>query len=175
MSTDTPIPGLTVGSAVMSPDGAYSYILTRRWHQWAAPAMFVLLHPTLTVDGDHDDATVRRCVMLAQTWGYGAALLLNLYALRASSRTALYGAALQGIDPVGPQNDEWLARQFYVASQIDAPLVAAWGAHARPDRIATVLAMPGAARLTALGENADGSPVHPSHAEGATLTPWRPR
>lgn len=161
------------GTAVT--DGDYTYLVSRRWSPGGTPAVFVMLHPTLA-DAEADDATVRKCMAIARHQGCTSAVLLNLYALRAPNRAVLFGPAAATHSPVGVENDTWLARQFYLAEVIGAPLIAAWGTHAPAGRVANVRAIPGAHRFSCLGVNGDGSPVHPSHAAADTsLRPWEPR
>jgi len=46
------------------------------------------------------------------------------------------------------------------ASAVGLPIVAAWGANAKSDRVAEVLAMPHMSRLAALGVTKSGAPRH---------------
>jgi hypothetical protein len=56
----------------------FRYPLGRRWGDGAALA-FILLNPS-TADETREDATVRRCIGLAQRLGFGALEVVNLYA-----------------------------------------------------------------------------------------------
>ena len=170
--TDAALFDAVTGTAMT--DGDYTYLVSRRWSPGDTPAMFVMLHPTLA-NAETDDATVRKCMAIARHQGCTSAILLNLYALRAPNRDTLFGAGVPAT-PIGAENDAWLARQFYVAAQIGAPLIAAWGPHPPAGLVAVVRHVTGADRFTCLGTNADGSPVHPSHAvPTAPLRPWAPR
>lgn len=153
------------GSAAFSECGQYRYELTRRWG--AGPvATFIMLNPS-TADAEQDDPTIRRCVGYARRWGCGALVVVNLYAYRATSPADLWTAS----DPVGPDND-W---RLSAATGAPGPLVAAWGAHARPDRIAAVLALPGMGVLEALATTKSGQPRHPLYLRGdLTPQPWTP-
>lgn len=161
--------GLTGSSAWLSGCQRYRYSLGRKWVDgWPPPVTFVMLNPS-TADHQLDDPTIRRCVGFAKAWGYGRLKVVNLYAWRATQPRDLWRAD----DPVGPQNDEHLAEAAYIAYEHDAPLVAAWGANAKPDRVAQVLALPHLDRLTALGVTKSGAPRHPLYLRADTVpTPW---
>ena len=152
-------------TADMSPDGVYRYLLGRRWTD-GPRATFVMLNPS-TADAWGDDPTVRRCIGFARSWGMGAVQVVNLYAFRSTDPAALWRTP----DPVGPDNDAVLVA--CALAWTAAPLVAAWGAHAKPGRVRDVLALPGMDRLQALGVTKNGSPRHPLYLPAtAALRPW---
>ncbi|HEY9352763.1 MAG TPA: DUF1643 domain-containing protein [Nocardioides sp.] len=157
-----------------STDGLYRWSLHREWRdlsdltQGPRWVTFVMLNPS-TADGIADDPTIRRCIGFARTWGATGLAVVNLYAFRATSPAELWKAE----DPVGRQNDEFLTTFFDMAASYRYPIIAAWGAHARPDRVAQVLRIPGAERLQALGVTKSGAPRHPLYLRGdARPTPW---
>jgi hypothetical protein len=150
--------------ALLSPCGRYRYWLTREWGP-GATVVFVMLNPSIA-DAAIDDPTIRRCIGFARSWGYGALAVVNLYALRSTDPKGLWLAD----DPVGPDNDMWLTRFATGAEATDAPVVAAWGANARTDRIDAVKALSGMHRLSALGLTKDGQPRHPLYLK-ADLRP----
>lgn len=145
--------------ARISPDGRYRYAL---WREWKEPltqptwATFVMLNPS-TADHQIDDPTIRRCVGFAHLLGANGMVVVNLYAYRATNPTDLWSAA----DPVGPDGDATIAEFLELSARHGGPLIAAWGAHARADRVAAVLAMRGADRFQALGLTKSGAPRHP--------------
>lgn len=149
------------GKAYISADGLYRYSLTREVLTGAAreaaeesgreTLTFVMLNPS-TADATRDDPTIRRCIRFARDWGYARLKVVNLYAYRATDPRELWRAA----DPVGPENDHVLALAFGVSDG----LVAAWGAHAKPDRVRAVMSLPMAPRY-ALGLTKHGAPRHP--------------
>lgn len=153
-----------IGSAVLSDCGRYRYLLGREWAD-GPTAVFVMLNPS-TADALHDDPTIRRCLRYARDWGCGALAVVNLYAWRATDPGDLWTAD----DPVGPENDAHLVAAATIAADMSGPLVGAWGANAKADRIAAVLALPGMDRLTALGVTKAGQPRHPLYLK-ANLTP----
>jgi hypothetical protein len=139
-------------SAYISDDGLYRYTLTRDLGLSNADVCcFVMLNPS-TAGATANDPTIRRCMRFAGDWGYGLLSVVNLYAFRTTDPDYLW---LQH-DPVGPENDEMLATAFYVSDLV----IAAWGANARRERVAEVMALPFAPRW-ALGLTKRGVPRHP--------------
>jgi hypothetical protein len=121
-----------------------------------------MLNPS-TADASRDDATIRRCASFSRAWGFGAMVVVNLFALRATDPRRLREAA----DPVGPRNDGAIRG---AAGGSDA-VVAAWGRHGslrgRDERVLDLL-RDHDVRL--LGVNADGSPRHPLYLPASTRT-----
>jgi hypothetical protein len=149
-------------SAVISDDGQYRYRLDRRWG-YGPRAAWVMLNPS-TADAEQDDATIRRIRAFSQAWGFSALTVVNLYAWRATDPAELWTAA----DPVGPDNDRHI-----VEACVTSHVIAAWGAHARLDRIREVLALPGMDRLKALALTQSGQPRHPLYLRGNLKPePW---
>jgi hypothetical protein len=144
-------------AAVISDDSLYRYHLYRCWNAAVHALAFVMLNPS-TADGTADDPTIRRCMGFARDLGFGGMYVVNLYAYRATKPADLWKAP----DPVGPQNDAYLTRVFAAAAAVGKPVIAAWGANARPDRVAQVLDLPLAREsLQALGLTKNGAPRHP--------------
>lgn len=146
------------GLATISADGRYRYTLERSWAQYPRYVLWLMLNPS-TADGDADDATIRRCQGYARAWGYTGILVGNLYALRSTSPALLTQVAMQGGDPVGPDNLKRVRALLGRASMI----VCAWGREGpvqsarfnvlqllRPPRVAHVLRF-----------NSDLNPSHP--------------
>ncbi|MFN8484194.1 MAG: DUF1643 domain-containing protein [Anaerolineae bacterium] len=146
--------------AVFDASGLYRY---RLWRVWGAgrTVAFVMLNPS-AADAERDDPTIRRCMGLAQAWGYGRLEVVNLFAYRSPSPKALRRVS----DPVGSDNDRHL--RGVVA---DAPLVVvAWGNHgALLGRDRAALETLTAARLYCLGVTLRGQPRHPLYVRGDTL------
>jgi hypothetical protein len=125
-----------------------------------------MLNPSIA-DGTLDDLTIRKCVGFAKAWGLGSLVVVNLYALVSTNPDGLWLVD----DPIGPENDDALRRA--AVQNLHGPLVAAWGVHARPERIEQVLAFPGMDRLLSLGVTKAGAPRHPSRLAYATrLDTW---
>lgn len=154
-------------SAVFSPCRTWRYRLSRFWDE-GPTAAFILLNPS-TADETNDDPTIRRCIGYAKAWGMGGLVLGNIFALRSTDPKGLYGHA----DPVGPENNEHLAR---IASDA-ATIVCGWGAHgAFRDRGREVLNLIRAAGVTpmALKVTNAGHPGHPLYLR-ADLQPFEAR
>lgn len=156
--------------AVVSDDGQYRYLLTRIWGDPLNLVTWIMLNPS-TADANIDDPTIRRCIGFARHWGYDGIRVANLYAYRATDPKALWATN----HPVGWLNDLYLALALESAHQYDTPVVAAWGANAKPDRIAQFLELPNAERTQALGVTKDGQPRHPLYLRAdSILAPWPP-
>jgi hypothetical protein len=78
-------------SATISPCRMFRYALWRRWGS-GPYAMFIGLNPS-TADEQNDDPTIRRCIGFAQSWGYDALCMANLFAYRATKPTDMKNAA----------------------------------------------------------------------------------
>ena len=146
------------GTATLSADRAYRYVLTRRWDD--GPVMtWIMLNPS-TADADTDDPTIRRCIGFARREGCGAIRVVNLFALRATSPNALRASS----DPVGPDNDSFLRERTHAEY-----VVAAWGAHGglhgRSHEVRAALRhLP----LLCLGVTPGGEPRHPLYVRSST-------
>lgn len=153
-----------VSGAVISACERYRYRLWRHWDRARPYCNFVMLNPS-TADGTEDDPTIRRCIALAQRWGYGGLEVCNLFAYRATRPAVLRAVD----DPVGPDNDATITKIARGAEMV----VCAWGNQgAYRDRSRTVLWMffQSAIRAHYLRLNRSGEPRHPLYLEGA-LTP----
>lgn len=162
-------PGPVERGASISGDGLYRYSLLRAWGPGQF-VTFVMLNPS-TADAELDDPTIRRCVSFTQSLGFNSLRVVNLYAFRATKPADLWLAE----DPTGgDRNDAVLQEVGMVAkSSNPGPLIAAWGANARPDRVAEVLRFPGWDRLQALGVTKAGAPRHPLYLPAsARPSPW---
>ncbi|MGH9578876.1 MAG: DUF1643 domain-containing protein, partial [Terriglobales bacterium] len=113
------------------------------------------------------DPTCSRARDFAERWGYGALVVTNVFAWRATDPVALRAAC----DPVGPENDRAILR----AAREAAIVVCAWGNHGthlgRADVVVRLLGR-ARARLHALRVNGTGEPAHPLYLPGA-LRPAR--
>lgn len=142
-------------NAIISECGRYRYWLTREWGEGPL-VTFVMLNPS-TADAEQDDPTIRRCMGYARSWGYDGITVVNLYALRSTDPRQLWRAD----DPIGPSNDQYLTTAAMRAALDDAPIVAAWGANARSDRVLAVRALRCMDRLSVLALTKAGTPRHP--------------
>jgi len=148
--------------AVISDCGKYRYSLMRRWN--AMPSvLFIMLNPS-TADAEVDDATIRSCIRLTKSWGYGGIEVVNLFAFRATDPKELYSAD----DPVGSENDEHIAD---AVAHTDFPLCA-WGAQKitaqRAGNVVELLKKRGALPHC-LGTTKSGAPKHPLYIKTGTV------
>jgi hypothetical protein len=157
-----------LSGALFDPTHTYRYTLWREWDATLQRIAFVMLNPS-TADATVNDPTIHRCVRFAQTWGYGAVEVVNLFAYRTPSPTVLRNA----LDPVGEDNDRHL---LAAANQADR-IVLAWGnwgtLHQRDRAVIQLLAHH--SHLYCFGHNQSGQPRHPLYIRGdAPLLRWNP-
>lgn len=143
---------------ILSPCRTYRYTLWRNFGGGVADgyAMFIGLNPS-TADEINDDNTIRRCIAFAQSWGYGALCMTNLFAFRATKPADMIASD----DPIGPDNDAHLVELARGAGVV----VAAWGTDG------TYLGRDSAVRalmphLHYLRKTKDGHPGHPLYLPG---------
>lgn len=114
-----------------------------------------MLNPS-TADEFRLDPTCTRARDYAERWGYGALVVTNAFAWRATDPDDMKAAP----DPVGRANDAAILR----AAREAALVVCAWGNHGahlgRSMRVADLLRGVGVA-LHALRVNGSGEPAHP--------------
>jgi hypothetical protein len=139
----------------------WRYLLWRRWNESRPAANFLMLNPS-TADETVLDPTCARARDFAERWGYGALIVTNVFAWRATDPADMKAAR----DPVGRGND----RAILAAAREAALVVCAWGNHGahlgRAARVRELLERAGIA-LHALRVNANGEPAHPLYLPGA--------
>ena len=132
-------------------EGEYRYALGRAWGDPCERVLWVMLNPS-TADATENDPTLRRCIGLSRSWGFGALVVVNLFALRATDPRALR----RHPDPIGGRNNHAILEHAHGVRTI----VVAWGAHGTlHDRDRDVLSFLGPVR--AIGLTKDGHPRHP--------------
>ena len=128
-----------------------------------------MLNPS-TADEHRLDPTCARARDYAERWGYGALVVTNVFAWRATDPGAIKTAR----DPVGVEND----RAIVGAARAAALVVCAWGNHAaHVDRAARVVDMLQRKNIAlhALRLNAGGQPAHPLYlSKDLRSQPWTP-
>lgn len=159
-----------VKHAVFSKCRKYRYLLTRDWEkpvlsEGRGRLTFIMLNPS-KADQCVDDPTIRRCMGFARREGYCGIQVVNLFAWRSTDPAGLME---DGVEPVGPENDDYIKRCLTCGE-----VVAAWGRHAfarqRAREVATMLA---GVRIMCLGTTKNGSPRHPLLVRGdAPFVPW---
>lgn len=114
--------------------------------------MVIGLNPS-TADEVIDDPTLRRCTGYASAWGFGSLYVCNLFAYRATNPRVLRTCS----DPVGPENDRWIARVENLADLV----LAGWGNEGnylgRDQSVLKGLSKP----VYCLAKNQNGAPKHP--------------
>ena len=141
--------------AVISPCDKYRYVLRRTWDAQEASIGIVGLNPS-TADANVDDATVLKCVKLAQHWGYGGIVLVNLFALRSTDKRQIKLRS----DPVGPENDYEIRKALSTLNDV----LVAWGNEGTYlDRSKAVqMLLVKLCKLTyCIKRNKGGEPAHP--------------
>ena len=148
-----------IKKAVFSTCRRYRYGLWRIWDDDKPMAMFIGLNPS-TADETNDDPTMRRCISLSQSWGYGGLCMANLFACRSTDPEQLKTVD----DPVGPENDFWIRKLSH-----EAPIVvAAWGnLGSFESRGEAVLRR--VPQISCLAVNKSGQPRHPLHIPVRTV------
>lgn len=137
--------------------------LSRIWDAGLPILWVVMLNPS-KADGKQDDPTVLRLIAIAQRWGFGGIMVVNLFAYRASRPDVMWAMAGKH-DLIGPRGDEMLLQALEEAGRNSAPILAAWGAHRPATRRAEWFVQQARqrdVRLICLGRTADGSPTHPA-------------
>ena len=141
--------------ATFSACRRWRYLLWRRWDAAKPAANFLMLNPS-TADELRLDPSCSRARDYAERWGYGALIVTNLFAWRATDPRLMQLAP----EPVGRGNDQAILRAAREARLV----VCAWGNHgAHRERAAAVLARLRGAQvpLHALRVTARGEPAHP--------------
>jgi len=146
---------LQSSGAAFSPCRRWRYLLWRRWDESKPAANFLMLNPS-TADEVRLDPTCSRARDYAERWGYGALIVTNVFAWRATEPKQLLAAR----DPVGKGNDRAIMRAAREAQIV----VCAWGNHGghlgRSTKVMEILKANGVP-LHALRVNGTGEPAHP--------------
>lgn len=142
----------------------YRYDLVRRFAAGAGVANFIMLNPSTATEA-FNDPTVARCETRTLAMGFGAMVVTNIFAYRATDPKVMRACP----DPVGKENDERILRHARAADLV----ICAWGGHGafmnRGAAVKAMLAQRGI-RLHALRLTAAGEPSHPLYLPHA-LTP----
>lgn len=144
-------------AAGISPCGLYRWWLWRRWSNLPL-IVWIMMNPS-TADHRKNDPTIFKVMRYSTRWGFGAALILNIYAFR-SSRPENLPQALSAA--VGRSNDWWIRTLFTFAARRGVPVICAWGVkHGdRGSRVRQIAADAGL-ELQCLEVALNGEPKHP--------------
>lgn len=140
--------------ANFSSDRRYRYELTRVWDENKPLVGFIGLNPS-TADESTNDPTIWKLVRLSDSWGYGGLVIVNLFGYITPGPAEMKKAE----DPVGPENDRFIAR-LATSSEVDK-VVAVWGDDGsfmnRGDDVRKLIC----GKLWALKISDSGHPRHP--------------
>jgi hypothetical protein len=85
--------------------------------------IWIMMNPS-TADHQKNDPTILKIIRYSTKWGYGAVLVLNIYAFRTSRPENLPQVMREA---VGKANDWWIRTIFEFAARKNIPVVCAWG------------------------------------------------
>jgi hypothetical protein len=147
--------GRQFSGAVFSPDEKYRYVLWREWSEEKRRLVVIGLNPS-TADATKNDRTVTRCINFAKREDCGGLIMLNLFALRATDPKVMLSAA----DPIGTENDKYIAAHCFANHRI---VLCAWGVHGghRERDVRVAEGVLGNLSLWCLGTTKEGDPRHP--------------
>lgn len=161
-----------VRRAVYSDCEKYRYELSITWDKTKPRLAFLMMNPSTATERENDN-TVELCeqrTLRAKT--YGGLDVLNVFAWRETDSKLLKTLCKQGVDLIGPENDERIVRIAKGAELV----IGAWGRSGNLlGRGAVVLSMLAAngVPLSTFVINADGSPKHPLYVSYDTPpVPW---
>jgi hypothetical protein len=150
--------------AHFSEDGKHRYWLLRSWD--ASPRMMLIigLNPS-TADDTEDDPTIRSCIRLATSNGYGGFIMCNLY----SFITAYPDVLRANMAEANRQkSNETLVRMIRNTHHT----VCAWGSwsfiDARADEVIEMIKANAKNGPFCFGVNNGGSPKHPLYLNSKT-------
>ncbi len=169
MGEDEAEEGQQVSYATISDCETYRYLLGR----WVGEGrlgtvLFLMLNPSVA-SASVNDPTIIRCTGFARSWGYSMLEVVNLFSFRATDPWNLRAAHNNGVDVVGPLNDQHITEAAYRADLV----VCAWGAQSMAAiryQAACQLVTDAGKQLHCIDTTKDGQPRHPLMLE-ANLTP----
>lgn len=156
--------------AAISTDKKYRWWLWRRWSDRPL-VIWIMMNPS-TADHTKNDPTIFKIIRYSTRWGYGAALILNVYAYRTSRQENLPEAFEARL---GRHNRRWLNTIMRFAKRKKLKIVCAWGAkHGEAGDFVRGLAKDLGVKLYCLRISKTGEPAHPRFLE-ESLDPIRMR
>ncbi len=149
-------------SATISECGRFRYALERSVPGVIGPALcWLMLNPS-TADASKDDPTIRKVVGFTQRAGFGVAIVVNLFAYRATDpqrMRARWADSLSALAESEGVDNERAIRELRTVSNT---VVCAWGAFPWVSpQVSRVLPWLGAMRRVCLGTSQSGAPRHP--------------
>lgn len=147
--------------ATISACGQYRYTLERSWDKSLPCIHWIMLNPS-KADATIDDRTIQKVIAFSIRWGYGSAVVMNLFAWRSKNPRDLKTTQ----DPIGPENDRCL-------SSVTSPVVVAWGANSLAMKRASHVLQRLPSPVYCLKMNLNGSPKHPLYvSHDSNLIPF---
>lgn len=149
-------------TAIYSDCEKYRYVLTRRFDQDNSKVCnFIMLNPS-TATAWKNDPTVARCCKYAQRWGYGALIVTNIFAYRATDPKEMKSQD----SPFGDDNAYWLR----MAAEMSELRVCAWGTNGafrhQDKAIIWLMKQEPSQELHCLEVTKHGYPKHPLYCRG---------
>lgn len=144
-------------AAGISTGGVYRWWL---WRMWSTRPLviWIMMNPS-TADHRKNDPTIFKIMRYSSRWGYGAALILNIYAFRSSKPENLPQVLSEAI---GRSNDWWIRTLFRFAVRKGVPVICAWGVkHQNRGVQVRRLAADAGLHLSCLEVALNGEPKHP--------------
>lgn len=171
-----------VNALFTGQNGCYRYWLYELWDNALPPLVYMLMNPSLA-GIEFADPTAAHTGRTARSMRYGAQIIINPFAYRATNHMALYGVD----DPIGPDNDLWIdaiARDGLLALGIAVPafppdIIVGHGSMtgklaARCKEVSRRLIDQGRT-LNVFRLSKQGQPWHPLYIPHGTMPiPWRP-
>jgi hypothetical protein len=161
---------------IFSPCRKYRYTLWRDFHDGDFSfnthpnalgfVQFIGLNPSIA-DETADDPTIRRCIQFAKSWGYGAMVMTNLFAFRATEPNVMKASDCPETPDLSLTNRIHILRLAREAKIV----IAAWGTHGSHMGLGadTILCFKqNSIPLYHLGLNTDGTPKHPLYLRADT-------
>lgn len=158
VSAQLSLAGAERGSAVFSPCGLFRYVLERRLRPGTMRLLFLLVNPS-KAGAELEDPTSRKCIGFGMRLGFDVLTIANPFGLISTDVRGLLTAA----DPIGPENDFHLKREFAKADMV----IAGWGHKSGKlgklidARVAAVARLVPPEKLYALRITPSGHPEHP--------------
>jgi hypothetical protein len=152
-------------SAEYSRDRLFRYVLRIPVSHNPGALLWVMLNPS-DANEERDDPTSRAVISFTKTFGYGTAVLCNLYAYRTPKPAELLARFMRKQEIIGVENDSWIEAEARAAART----VVAWGSavgtmfdDSRAKAVLTKLTF-----VDCLGCTASGQPRHPLWVKGVT-------
>ena len=161
---------------IFSPCRKYRYTLWREWgcdlfegdgvNRDRGFVQFIGLNPS-TADETKDDPTIRRCIGFSRDWGYGAMVMTNIFAFRATDPEMMKACDSPETPDLSLENRHHIMNLAREAGIV----IAAWGKHGKHMGLGadTLLCFKqNGLKIHHLGLNGDGTPKHPLYLKATT-------